>query len=161
MHLSAHPDFMTLAIKMNTEMIYTCLGWSWCHTLGHCVHRESLTRWPSSRPWSSPARRLTLCRSDSSLERERERKKKRGKKDSCYSKSEQHQARLSWTIIHCTCCRLDFAELFWCDTPHAHCRVCKASCNQAGVICEVHCSQTLQEGKGVRIIRNYSTAVYN
>lgn len=75
MNVSAQAHF-----RITTEMICTCLGWSWCRTPDHCVRRGSLTRWPSSHPWSSPAHRLTLCQSGSSLEREKRGKTRRGGK---------------------------------------------------------------------------------
>lgn len=52
------------------------------------------------------------------------------------------------TVMHYTCRRLDLAELFGRDTPHPHCGVSEACCDEAGVVCEVHCSQTLQVQKG-------------
>lgn len=57
----------------NGEMISTCLGWNWCHILGHCVRRGSLTRWLSSHPWSSPAHHRTPCQSGLSLQAEEKR----------------------------------------------------------------------------------------
>jgi len=44
-------------------------GWSWCRTRDRCVRGGSSTRWPSSRPWSSPARRRIPCQSDLGLPR--------------------------------------------------------------------------------------------
>lgn len=55
----------------------------------------------------------------------------------------------SLAVTRCTCCRLDLAESLWRDTPHPDCGVSEASRNQAGVVCEVHCGQTLKEENGV------------
>lgn len=59
-------------IKKTMMKMSTCLDWNWHRTLGHCVRGGSLTRWPSSRPWSSPARHPTPCQSDLSLRAEEE-----------------------------------------------------------------------------------------
>lgn len=52
------------------------------------------------------------------------------------------------TVMHCTCRRLDLAELFRRDAPHPYCGVSEASCDQTRVVGEVHCSQTLKVQKG-------------
>lgn len=143
--VSPQLDFMKYAIKVTSETICTCLDWSWCRTPGHCVRRGSLTHWPSSHPWSSLARRRTLCQSDSSLGREENTQVMLRKVTSTSSDVVRHSSAV--TFARCTCRRLDLAQLLRRDAPHPHCRVGEASCNQAGVVCEVHRCQTLQENK--------------
>lgn len=48
------------------------------------------------------------------------------------------------TVTLRTCSRFNFTELFGRDAPHPDCGVGEATSNQAGIVCEVHCSQTLQ-----------------
>lgn len=56
--------------KQCIKVTSTCQDWNWHHRLGHCVRGGSLTHWPSSHPWSSPARHQTPCQSDLSLRAE-------------------------------------------------------------------------------------------
>ncbi|KAF3843995.1 hypothetical protein F7725_016043 [Dissostichus mawsoni] len=40
------------------------------------------------------------------------------------------------TVVRCTCCGLDLAELLGRDAPHPYCGVSEAPRDQAGVVCE-------------------------
>lgn len=140
-NLNAAETFSCLK-KQCIKVMSTCQDWNWHHRLGHCVRGESLTHWPSSRPWSSPARHQTPCQSDLSLQAE-----ERGTFEFLLQKADDIWC-ITVSIDCCTCRRLDLAEFFRSDAPHPDCGVSKASGNQARVICHIHSSQTLQASRG-------------